>query len=44
MITPYASWPVIMFDKAVGMAWWHNMVSAKKMQSTCTGNPSLWKR
>ncbi|KFH44308.1 hypothetical protein ACRE_049480 [Hapsidospora chrysogenum ATCC 11550] len=33
VITPYAAWPVIMFDKAIGLAWWHNMVSAKKMQN-----------
>lgn len=33
VITPYAAWPTIMFDKAAGLAWWHNMVSAKKMQS-----------
>ena len=37
VITPYAAWPVIMFDKAVGLAWWHNMVSAKKMQSKTRG-------
>ena len=35
MITPYGAWPTIMFDKAVGLAWWHNMVTAKKMQSEC---------
>jgi hypothetical protein len=23
-----------MFDKGVGLVWWHNMVSGKKMQST----------
>ncbi|KAL2865886.1 endo-beta-1,2-glucanase [Aspergillus lucknowensis] len=33
VITPYATWPTIMFDKAVGLAWWHNMVSGKKMQN-----------
>lgn len=33
VITPYGAWPTIMFDKAVGLAWWHNMVTAKKMQS-----------
>ena len=35
VITPYGAWPTIMFDKAVGLAWWHNMVTAKKMQSEC---------
>jgi hypothetical protein len=35
VITPYATWPTIMFDKAIGLAWWHNMVSGKKMQSKC---------
>jgi hypothetical protein len=34
VITPYATWPTIMFDKGVGLVWWHNMVSGKKMQST----------
>ncbi|KAG9251090.1 putative GPI anchored protein [Emericellopsis atlantica] len=33
VVTPYASWPIIMFDRAVGLAWWHNMVSGKKMQN-----------
>lgn len=33
VITPYGAWPTIMFDKAVGLAWWRNMVIAKKMQS-----------
>ncbi|KAL3956127.1 hypothetical protein ACCO45_008973 [Purpureocillium lilacinum] len=33
VITPYGAWPTIMFDKAVGLAWWHNMVTAKKMQN-----------
>jgi hypothetical protein len=33
VITPYGAWPTIMFDKAVGLAWWRNMVVAKKMQS-----------
>ncbi|KAK2589834.1 hypothetical protein QQS21_012493 [Conoideocrella luteorostrata] len=33
VITPYGTWPTIMFDKAVGLAWWHNMVMAKKMQN-----------
>lgn len=33
VITPYGAYPVMMFDKAVGLAWWRNMVVAKKMQS-----------
>lgn len=33
VITPYAVWPTLLFDKAVGLAWWRNMVIAKKMQS-----------
>jgi hypothetical protein len=33
VITPYGAWPTILFDKAVGLAWWRNMVIAKKMQS-----------
>lgn len=35
VITPYGAWPTIMFDKSVGLAWWRNMVVAKKMQSEC---------
>lgn len=34
VMTPYGAWPTILFDKAVGLAWWRNMVIAKKMQST----------
>ncbi|POR36978.1 Uncharacterized protein TPAR_02821 [Tolypocladium paradoxum] len=33
VITPYGAWPAIMFDKSVGLAWWRNMVVAKKMQN-----------
>ncbi|KND90713.1 hypothetical protein TOPH_04646 [Tolypocladium ophioglossoides CBS 100239] len=33
VVTPYGAWPTIMFDKAVGLAWWRNMVIAKKMQN-----------
>lgn len=33
VITPYGAWPTILFDKAVGLAWWRNMVVAKKMQN-----------
>uniref|UniRef100_A0A8H7K666 Endo-beta-1,2-glucanase SGL domain-containing protein n=1 Tax=Bionectria ochroleuca TaxID=29856 RepID=A0A8H7K666_BIOOC len=33
VITPYASWPTILFDKSVGLAWWRNMVAGKKMQN-----------
>jgi hypothetical protein len=34
VITPYSVFPVILFDKAVGLAWWKNIVDGKKMQST----------
>ena len=33
VITPYSVFPVALFDKAVGMAWWKNMADGKKMQS-----------
>ncbi|TWU76020.1 hypothetical protein ED733_007185 [Metarhizium rileyi] len=33
VITPYGAWPTMMFDKAIGLAWWRNMVLAKKMQN-----------
>ncbi|KAH7309627.1 putative GPI anchored protein [Stachybotrys elegans] len=33
VITPYAAWPTIMFDRAVGLAWWRNTVLGKKMQN-----------
>lgn len=34
VITPYSVFPLVLFDKAVGMAWWKNIVDGKKMQST----------
>jgi hypothetical protein len=34
VITPYGVFPTVLVDKAVGMAWWKNMVDGKKMQST----------
>lgn len=33
VITPYSVFPTVLFDKAVGMAWWRNMAAGKKMQS-----------
>ncbi|KFZ20061.1 hypothetical protein V501_00321 [Pseudogymnoascus sp. VKM F-4519 (FW-2642)] len=33
MITPYSSYPVMLFSKKVGLAWWHNMVGSKKGQN-----------
>lgn len=33
VITPYGAFPVVLFDKAVGLAWWRNMIVGKKMQS-----------
>lgn len=33
VVTPYASWPTILFDRGVGLAWWRNMAAGKKMQS-----------
>lgn len=33
VITPYSVFPTILFNKSVGLAWWRNMVVAKKMQS-----------
>lgn len=35
VITPYSVFPTILFDRAVGLAWWRNMVVGKKMQSKC---------
>lgn len=36
VITPYSVFPTLLFDKKVGLAWWRNMVIAKKMQSRST--------
>ncbi|KAG5977248.1 hypothetical protein E4U55_006949 [Claviceps digitariae] len=33
VVSPYGAWPTILFDKAVGLAWWRSMVVAKKMQN-----------
>jgi vacuolar-type H+-ATPase subunit B/Vma2 len=33
VITPYSVFPTILVNKSVGLAWWRNMVIAKKMQS-----------
>ncbi|KAJ3533712.1 hypothetical protein NM208_g7860 [Fusarium decemcellulare] len=33
VITPYGAFPVVLFDKAVGLAWWRNMIVGKKMQN-----------
>ncbi|CAF3446079.1 unnamed protein product [Fusarium graminearum] len=33
VITPYGVFPVVLFDKAIGLAWWRNMIVAKKMQN-----------
>ena len=33
VITPYGSFPIMFFDETVGLAWWHNMVSGRRMQS-----------
>ncbi|KAK2746476.1 hypothetical protein FQN57_003102 [Myotisia sp. PD_48] len=33
VITPYGVYPVLMFSKEVGLAWWKNLVDAKKMQN-----------
>lgn len=33
VITPYSVFPTILVSKSVGLAWWRNMVAAKKMQS-----------
>lgn len=33
VITPYSVFPTILVNKSVGLAWWRNMVVAKKMQS-----------
>jgi hypothetical protein len=33
VITPYSVFPVLLFDKGVGLVWWWNMVRAKKMQN-----------
>lgn len=33
VITPYGVFPTVLFDKAVGLAWWRNMIVGKKMQS-----------
>lgn len=39
--TPYGSWPTMLFDRGVGLAWWHNMVSGKKMQSKTSSHTSF---
>ncbi|KAH6888458.1 hypothetical protein B0T10DRAFT_514173 [Thelonectria olida] len=33
VITPYSVFPTVLFDRAVGLAWWRNMVVGKKMQN-----------
>ncbi|CZR60559.1 related to GPI anchored protein [Phialocephala subalpina] len=33
VITPYSVFPLVLFDEAVGMAWWKNMADGKKMQN-----------
>ncbi|KAJ5610641.1 GPI anchored protein [Penicillium lagena] len=33
VITPYSVFPTILFNKAVGLAWWRNMAIAKKGQN-----------
>ena len=33
VITLYGVFPVVLFDKAVGLAWWRNMTVGKKIQS-----------
>ncbi|PHH77905.1 hypothetical protein CDD83_4070 [Cordyceps sp. RAO-2017] len=33
VVTPYGAWPTILHDSRVGLAWWHRMVTAKKMQN-----------
>lgn len=33
VVTPYGVFPTVLFDKAVGLAWWRNMIVGKKMQS-----------
>jgi hypothetical protein len=33
VITPYSVFPVMLFDRAVGFAWWRNMAAAKGMQN-----------
>lgn len=42
VITPYSVFPTILFNKNVGLAWWHNMVIAKKMQSQYLPPLSAW--
>lgn len=43
VITPYSVFPTVMFDKAVGLAWWRNMIIGKKMQSKLTASQYLAK-
>ncbi|CAM1502473.1 Fc.00g044570.m01.CDS01 [Cosmosporella sp. VM-42] len=33
VITPYSVFPTLLFDKAVGLAWWRDMIVGKKMQN-----------
>ncbi|KPM42166.1 hypothetical protein AK830_g4372 [Neonectria ditissima] len=33
VVTPYSVFPTVLFDKAVGLAWWRNMIVGKKMQN-----------
>lgn len=34
VITPYSTMNTMVVNKTVGLAWWHNMVVGKRMQST----------
>ena len=37
VITPYSVFPLVLLNKAVGLAWWKNIVDGKKMQSKFLG-------
>jgi hypothetical protein len=39
VVTPYSVFPSLMFDQGVGLAWWKNIVEAKKMQSKLIPRP-----
>lgn len=44
VVTPYSVFPTVLFDKAVGLAWWRNMIVGKKMQSKSNTKNPMWRR
>jgi hypothetical protein len=42
VITPYSTFPTILFNKPVGLAWLRNMLLGKKMQSELFKSTLFW--